>query len=217
MNQSHKQSNDFKNIHDIENKLTRFQIYHETEFACKYSNPLYKTQYSEILVEYKKGFDMTTGKIKFDPYAPSYPINEGTAYVPVNLHKRTGNPGGKLTPYDSKSTRLQELSLMNNTYFGNIQYDIHLDMKLDYTIFQEMSLSELETLHQLCESERTQILISLALAVLKIPYAGYLLSGNRSSSLDYEGNILCFYTCTIKVSPLYVFEDKRCYKRIPIF
>ena len=93
-------------------------------------------------------------------------------------------------------------------------------MKLDYTIsriFQEMSLSELETLHQLCELEKTQILQSLALAVLKIPYAGYLLSGNRSNFLDYDGNILWFYTCNKKVSPLYVFEDKRCYKRIPIF
>ena len=59
---------------------------------------------------------------------------------------------------------------MNSTYFGNIQYNIHLGMKLDYTIsrvFQEMSLSELETLHQLCELEKTQILQSLALAVLK--------------------------------------------------
>ena len=95
----------------------------------------------------------------------------------------------------------------------------HLDMKLDYTIswiFQEMSLSELETLHQLCELERTQILQSLALAVLKIPYAGYLLSGNWSSFLDYGGNLLWFYTCTKKTSPLYVFEDKRCYKRISI-
>ena len=102
---------------------------------------------------------------------------------------------------------------MNTTYFGNIHYDIHLDMKLDYTIsriFQDMSLSELETLHQLCELERTQILQSLALAVLKIPYAGYLLPGNRSNFLDYEGNILWFYSCTKKVSPLYVFEDKRC-------
>ena len=163
---------------------------------------------------------MTTGKIKFDPYATSHPINEGTSYVPVNLYESTGNPGGKLTPYDSKSTRLQELSLMNSTYFGNIHYDIHLDMKLDYTIsrfFQEMSFSELETLHQLCEIERTQILQSLALAVLKTPDAGYLSSGNRSNFLDYKGNILWFYTCTKKVSPLYVFEDKRCYKRIPIF
>ena len=69
-------------------------------------------------------------------------------------------------------------------------------MKLDYTIsriFQEMSLSELETLHQLCELERTKITQSLALAVLKIPYAAYLLSGNRSNDLDYEGNILWFF------------------------
>ena len=75
---------------------------------------------------------------------------------------------------------------MNITYFGNIHYDIHLDMKLDYTIcrtFQEMSLSELETLDHLCELERTQILQSLALAVLKIPYARYLLSGSRSNFL----------------------------------
>ena len=94
-----------------------------------------------------------------------------------------------------------------------------LDMKLDYTIsrnFQEMSLSDLK-LHQLCELERTQNLPSLALAVLKIPYAGCLSSGNRSIFLDYEGNFLWFYVCTKKVSPLYVFEDKRCYKRIPIF
>ena len=54
---------------------------------------------------------MTTGKIKFDPYATSHPINEGTSYIPVNSLKSTGQPGGKLKPHDSKSTRLQELSL----------------------------------------------------------------------------------------------------------
>ena len=134
VNPSRKQSNDFKNILDTQNKLTRCQIYQETEFACKYRNPLYKTQYSEILVEYEKGFDMTTGKIKFDPYATCHPINEGTSLIPVNFQKSTGQPGGKLKPHDSKSTRLQELSLMNSTYFGNIHYNIHLDMKLDYTI-----------------------------------------------------------------------------------
>ena len=64
---------------------------------------------------------------------------------------------------------------MNNTYFSTIHYDVRLDMKLDYTIsriFQEMSLSELETLHQLCDFERTQTVKSLALAVLNITYAG---------------------------------------------
>ena len=143
VNPSHKLSNGFRNLHDIENKLTRFQIYHETEFACKYANPLYKTQYSEILVKYEQGFDMTTGKIKVNPHATAIYKNYGKPYTPVNFRKYNNHPGGKLTPIDSKSTRLQELSLMNTTYFGNMHYDIHLDIKLDYRIsriFQEMSL-----------------------------------------------------------------------------
>ena len=209
-----------RNIHNIENKLTQFQIYPETELACKYNKPIYKTQYSEILVEYENGFDMKTGHLIVNPMATSHSLTDANPYVSKKFQKSTGRIGGKLKPQDTESTRLQKLSLMNNTYFGAIHYDIHLDMKLDYTIsrfFQEMSLSELETLHQLSELERTQILQSLALAVLKIPYAGYLLSGNRSNCIDYEGNILWYYPCTKKISPLYVFEDKRCYKRIPIF
>ena len=67
---------------------------------------------------------------------------------------------GNIKQQDKDSTGLQELSIMNNNYFGTIHYDKHLDMKLDYTIsrtFQEKSLTELETQHQLCELERTQI------------------------------------------------------------
>ena len=44
-------------------------------------------------------------------------------------------------------------------------------MKLDYTIgriFGDMSLSELEKLHHVCEQERKQLLHSLALGVLRI-------------------------------------------------
>ena len=84
---------------------------------------------------------------------------------------------------------------MNNTYFGAI----HLDMKLDYTIsriFQEKSLSELETLHQLCELERTQILQSLALAVLKIPNAGYLLDVNSHINVKLNPDEEKYYLLT---------------------
>ena len=94
VNPSHRQSTDFRNIDDIENKLTHFQIYHETEFSCKYRNPLYKTQYSEILVEYEEGFDMKFSKVKFDPYATGHYKNDGTPYVPVNFSKYNGQPGG---------------------------------------------------------------------------------------------------------------------------
>ena len=61
-----------RNNHKIENKLTRFQLYPETELACKYTKPLYKTQCSEILVEYEDGFDMNTGKIIIHQMAASH-------------------------------------------------------------------------------------------------------------------------------------------------
>ena len=64
MNPDHirKKNFKFRNIRNIENKLTPFQIYPETELACKYTKPLYKTQNSEILVECDQDFDMNTGK-----------------------------------------------------------------------------------------------------------------------------------------------------------
>ena len=95
---------------------------------------------------------------------------------------------------------------------------MHLDLKLDYTIsgiFQEMSLTELETFHQLCELKRSQVLQLLALAVIKIPYAAYFLSTDQfllTTKEKYYG-----ITPAQKRSPLYVFEDKRCYQRIPKF
>ena len=104
---------------------------------------------------------MNTGKLIIHPMATSHSTTEENSYVPVKFLKNTGNIGGKLKTEDKNSTRLQNLSLMDNFHFGAIHYDIHLGMKIDYTIsriFQELSLTELETLHQLCELERTQIL-----------------------------------------------------------
>ena len=53
VNPSHKRQKNtkFRNIHSIENKLTRFQIFQKAEIACKYKNALDKTQYFEILVQ----------------------------------------------------------------------------------------------------------------------------------------------------------------------
>ena len=82
--------------------------------------------------------------------AKSHSYIDEKSYVSVKLQKNTGRIGVKLKPQDNDSTRLQELSLMNNLHFSAIYYDIHLDKKMDYTIsriFQEISLKELETLH----------------------------------------------------------------------
>ena len=123
----------FRNIHNLENKFTRFQIYPETEHACKYNKPLYKTKYSEIFVEYEHGFGMNTGKLIINQMASFQSYTDENSYVSVKFKKNAGRIGGKLKPQDTNSTRLQELSLMISTYFGGIHYDIHWDVKLDYT------------------------------------------------------------------------------------
>ena len=81
----------FRNIHNIENKLTRFQIYPETELAYKYKKPVYKTQYSEIFVEFEKSFDMNTGKIIINPHGKHYSTSDENSYIPVQLLKNRGN------------------------------------------------------------------------------------------------------------------------------
>ena len=48
----------------------------------------------------------------------------------------------KLFSENRDNTRLEKLSIMNHTCLRAVHYDIHLDMKLDYTInrvFQEIS------------------------------------------------------------------------------
>ena len=66
----------FRNIHIVEKKLTRFQSYPETELACNYNKPLYKTQYSEILVKYEQGFDMNAGNLIIHPTATHHSTSD---------------------------------------------------------------------------------------------------------------------------------------------
>ena len=98
---------------------------------------------------------MNTGKLTVNPNPTHYISNhDENSYIAVTFLKNTGRIGGKLQQQDKSSTRLRELSLLNNIYFGAIHYYIHLGIKFDYTIsriFQEMSLSPLETLHHLFE------------------------------------------------------------------
>ena len=79
--------NRYNNIDGIENKLTRFQVYPETELACKKNTPLSKRQYSEI-VDYEKDFDMKTGKLIINPNLTHHSSNnDKNSYIPVTFLK----------------------------------------------------------------------------------------------------------------------------------
>ena len=58
-----------------------------------------------------------------------------------------------------------------------------------------MTVQELNTLHTICELERTQLLTILAMSVQNPQLAGFLLTGNRSNFLYVEGSTAWLYDC----------------------
>ena len=108
------------------------------------------------------------------------------------------------------------LNVSNN--FATIDYDAHINTKIEYTInhvFRSMTVQELNTLHTICELERNQLLTILAMSVQNPQLAGLLLTGNRSNFLYVEGSTAWLYDCPHFLSPLY--KADRCFDRIPIY
>ena len=77
-----------------------------------------------------------------------------------------------------------------------------------------MTVQELNTLHTICELERSQLLTILTMSVQNPQLAGFLLTGNRSNFLYVEGSTAWLYDCPHFLSPLY--KADRCFDRIPI-
>ena len=77
-----------------------------------------------------------------------------------------------------------------------------------------MTVQELNTLHTICELERTQLLTILAMSVQNPQLAGFLLTGNRSNFLYVEDSTTWLYDRPHFLSPLY--KADRCLDRIPI-
>ena len=90
------------------------------------------------------------------------------------------------------------LNVSNN--FATIDYDAHINTKIDYTInhvFRSMTVQELNTLHTICELERNQLLTILAMSVQNPQLAGFLLTGNRVTSYTLKAQPPGFMTVLI--------------------
>ena len=99
------------------------------------------------------------------------------------------------------------LNSTNN--FATIDYDAHVNTKNDYAnnhVFKTMTVSELNTLHTVCELERIQLLTILAMSVKNPQLAGFLLTQNRSNFLYVEGSTTWLYDCLHHLSPSNVAE-----------
>ena len=107
------------------------------------------------------------------------------------------------------------LNVSNN--FATIDYDAHINTKIDYTInhvFRSMTVQEPNTLHTICELEPNQLLTILAMSVQNPQLAGCFLTGSRSKFLYVEDSTAWFHVCPHFLSALY--KADQCFDRIPI-
>ena len=126
------------------------------------------------------------------------------------------NISGKIQFDNSnQNKKFPAINISNN--FATIVYDAHINTKIDFTInhvFKSMTVQELNTLHTVCELERTQLIRILAMSVENPQLAGFLLTGNRSNFLYVEGSTAWLYDCPHFISPLY--KADKSFDRIPI-
>ena len=131
--------------------LSRFEVFPNAPTFCGKPEPLYSTQYSDLFVTYTEGFNMHTGQPN-----PTSIINE---YI-----------SGKLVLNHSNNKYVfRALNVSNN--FATIDYDAHINTKIDYTnnhVFRS------NTLHTVCELEHNQFLTILAMSVQNPQLAGFL-------------------------------------------
>ena len=131
--------------HDIKSqtRISRFEIFPENKMFCDKPTPLYTTQF----ITYKEGFNMHTGK----PNPLQLPQNEQYNQLTTQLISR------KLIHTQDK---FPFFALNSSNNFATIDYEAHINTKIDSSInhvFKSMSVAELNTLHTICEVERTQL------------------------------------------------------------
>ena len=121
------------------------------------------------------------------------------------MHTGQPNPQPMINKYfsdkivlDNSNNKFIFPTLNVSNSFATIDYNAHTNTKTDYIIylaFRSMTVQELNTPHTVCELERNQNLIILAMSVQNPQIAGFLLTGNRSNFLYVEGSTAWLYDC----------------------
>ena len=118
---------------------------------------------------------------------------------------------GQLNPQSIKEENFSGWILLNcasnncdfpalnvSNIFATIDYIAHINTNIDYTInhvFRSMAVQELDTLHDVCELERNQVLTKIAMSVQHPQLAGFLLTWKHSNFLNVEGSTAWLYDC----------------------
>ena len=198
-------------------RKTRFEVLPEINVFCNQQLPYHKTQYEDILFRYQGGFNTHTG----------LPDHQNVFDKPISWQNNAvfkSEPPFTVVDVGSKRIKStndgyvkQNIDQNSSFRFGTLEIPAHFNSQVDYSvnhIYENMTTSEINTLPQLCESERCQILTLLSLAQTNPFMARYLLGENRSNFVLIESASLWLHECQKYLSPLYS-QKETCFDRIP--
>ena len=165
-----------------------FLVYNKPQSLCSSNNIIYPSPYDTLYNEFTGGFNMITG--------------EALEPLPT-INRITKLPNSSISSLNISRTEIDTAA--------------HLNTKLDYyqyTNFRRLQLSEINTIQQICELERSLKITQVAYSRLSPKLAGFLLTNNRYTFLETNGNVAWLYHCPKFFSPLQVMYT--CYDRIPV-
>ena len=192
-------------------QITRFDVLLSVEYSCDPQLPYHKTQYEDILLGYDGGFDLNTGPPN-NPKSYDNPIpwQQNEVYESQSP-SITAEVQNKKNEFATDGNATQYIDLITSSRFRTSDIPAHFLSKADCTvnyIYNIMTTAEISTLTQLCKLERTQILTILSFAQTKHYIDGYLITGNRSNFVHFEGASLGLYVCHHHLLPLYTHKEK---------
>ena len=138
------------------------------------------------------------------------------------MHTGQPNPHSMIDEYisgkivlDTSNNKFVFHALNVSNNFATIDYDAHINTKIDYTnthVFRSMTVQELNTYHTICELERNQLLTILAMSVQKPQLAGFLLKTFCTSKAPPPGSMIVLiffflYTKLIDAFIVYLYTD----------
>ena len=185
-----------KHLYD-ESALSRFEVFTKPIYKCNEDRPYYATQYQDIFIQYKEGFNfvLVTPSSYFDNTHITVPNGSPslTRYTKVKILD------GYVTPQESplyrKSKRYELFQKQN--WFGAVHSFVQIDAKPDYMISRvllEMDQTSLHIYRELCDLDRDLKQIAFILLTQKFPLVGYIITGQRHTFATLRSqNVISLY------------------------
>ena len=188
-------------------KNIKLKVVSESYELCGKPERLYKTNFDSLFVIYQGGFAMPGGELRTKEHSSN-------AYqFSIDKTSQVSYASSQFSELNGKWAGAQPWSSVGA---DEINYEKHLGTKLVYKMnfnIKRLRYSEMTSLQNQCEHERSQMLTNL-LSAMQTQLAGFMINGNMSMFLDTDGSVAWWYLCPKIFSPPRVLD--KCFDRIPI-